>query len=101
MHDSLLLQTRDPAIVSRMTTALTERGLDVLRSFDLNAPATLPAGFGVQCIVLLVYGTAPDPVTIVAAGSGGEMQIRLGVSGWGIGADLEADVRAILVEMAV
>jgi hypothetical protein len=74
MNESLLFDFDGATVTQAATAALTRRGLYVIRSFDLrsalatHADCECPHHGTAQCTcqftVLLVYGSAPQPVTL-------------------------------------
>jgi hypothetical protein len=83
----LTLQSDSQAAIEGSIRRLEQSGLQVIRSFDLKVAraahvgCTCPHHGTVQCdcqmVVLLVYGQAGPPVTLVAHGHDGQTHIVL------------------------
>lgn len=87
MRDTLTYDTHGQDLVLEMSATLAQRGLSVVRSFDLRAAQVGQAACvcqdrsistcECQLVVLLVYGQAPAPLTLVISGCGGQTDIRI------------------------
>ena len=87
MRDTLTFDTGEQDVIPEVFSALTQHGLPVMRSFDLRAAQTgsaacacHPQGLSLcecQLVVLLVYGHAPEPLTLFVSGCGGQTEIRV------------------------
>lgn len=87
MRDSLTFHSGGRDVVPEMLAALQQCGLRVMRSFDLRAAQTKTASCvcqrqllslcDCQLVVLLVYGRAPEPLTVVVSGHGDQTDIGI------------------------
>lgn len=87
MRDTLTFDTGGRAVIQEMTAALARRGLPVVLSFDLRTAQAGPAACAChghaselcecQLVVLLVYGKAPEPLTLVVSGCDERLNVRV------------------------
>ncbi|MBL8095274.1 MAG: hypothetical protein JNL73_13985 [Anaerolineales bacterium] len=87
MRDTLTFDTGGQDVIPEVFSALRQHGLPVMRSFDLRTAQTGAAACAChpqslslcecQLVVLLVYGHAPEPLTLFVSGCGGQTEIRV------------------------
>ena len=87
MRETLIYTTGSRDVIQDMTAALAQRGLTVVRSFDLRAAGAGSAACACQdhtnpacecqLVVLLVYGRAGEPLSMVVTGYGGRTHLQI------------------------
>lgn len=87
MTQLLVLESPCDAAVTQITQALTGRGLRTIHSFNLHSALTTQTACpcphhgtnpcDCQMVVMLVYGTADSPATLVAHGHNGRTWLIL------------------------
>jgi hypothetical protein len=96
--------------ISRATRTLVEAGLRVITSFDSRRIRTathqMPCPYhdstecNCQVVILLVYGSAREPATVIARGQDGRMWLSLAISpGVRPAARFENKIRQVLASV--
>ena len=87
MRDALIFDIDGQAVIPEVTLALAKHSLPVVLSFDLRAAQAGQSACAChtrstsQCectlVVLLVYGAAPEPLTLIVSGCGSQTEVRI------------------------
>ena len=87
MNDGLIINADSAGFLQAVTSSLMQRGLYLVRSFDLRSalanhsgcecPHHGPAECSCQYVVLLIYGNAAEPVVLTIHSQAGRTSARI------------------------